>query len=279
MYIHFIDTLYNAIISFSVRVIHAYVYADEKIHTNTKDIDEITISVSKTIEEVSSTQKVQKQSPIHGGVVMYAGNKSTPLYVNPTVAFDSVIGYIPFGSLVMAGTPQGRFCPIMWGEKHGWVLRDDLVDRAVHVYPIFVVGEKNDFDAPNTLHVRTIIGDPFGLGRSEFSLQAGEYILYRLWRLEKKIIWPDIRPRVSGNWHTILKGCSGIYMHITPKTGFLMEYMHTEDDIGCLAYVDAVFSNEMIRISEIQDESGIYNERVLSKDVWKELRPIFIEIV
>ena len=146
----------------------------------------------------------------------------------------------------------------------------------MRVYPEFRIGQENSVDHPNTAHVRAILGDTFSIGRSEFPLQAGEYALYRLWKKGIRIEWPTIRPRVPGLWHKILKGTPKIHVGVTPKAGSIMEYM-LNNDVGHLAYVEAVFPDNTIAISEVNfPDSGIYNERELTKEEWKELRPVFI---
>jgi hypothetical protein len=171
---------------------------------------------------------------------------------------------------------RGRFYRVTWGEYEGWVLREDVVDRAIRVYPDFIIGQENSVDHPNTAHVRTILQDIFGLGRSEFALQSGEYVLYRLWKRGIRLEWPDVRPRVPGLWHKILKGRPGIHIGMTPRVGSIMECM-IDNDMGHLAYVEAVFPDMTITISEVNyPDSGIYNERELQKDAWKEMKPVFI---
>lgn len=272
-----VDTLYDAVIIFSLRIVHAYVYADKEVFI--KEVSKTEIPIFEAIAEVDTTYSEIQKKPYMRGMVMYVESRNVPLYMNPTIEFDSAIACIPFGSLVIAGKPKGRFYPVMWGEKSGWVLRNDLVDRAIHIYPVFTVGQENGVDTQNTIQVRALIGDPFSLSRSEFHLQAGEYVLYRLWRRGKKILWPKIYSRVPGNWHKILKGIQGVHIRMTPKVGSLMEYIN-EEEIGYIAYVDAVFPDETISISEVNNpDLGIYTERTLTKDAWKEFRPVFIEVI
>jgi surface antigen len=51
-----------------------------------------------------------------------------------------------------------------------------------------------------------------------------------------------------------------------------------DNEVGYLAYVEAVFPDDVITISEANfPDAGIYNERSLTKEEWKDLRPIFIQ--
>ena len=210
--------------------------------------------------------------------VMYAGSIDVSLYREPTQAFDGMIARITYGAMVMVLEQKGKFARVAHNGVEGWVLREDLADRAAHVYPDFVIGEKNELDDPNTIRLRAMIGDVFGGARVEYPLQAGEYVVYKLLRKGIEIAWPSVRPRLPGSWHTILKGVTGVHIGITPKTGSVMEYILPEE-IGHVAYVEAVFPDETISISEANyPDSGIYNERVLTREEWRELRPVFIQV-
>lgn len=210
--------------------------------------------------------------------VMYVGSTDVPLYKNPTQEFDTVLATIRYGEMVMTFETKGRYARVAHGDLVGWVLREDLSDRAAFVYPDFTIGEKNELDDPNTIRVRAMIDDLFSASRIEFPLQAGEYVVYRLLRKGIRILWPPVRPRTPGRWHTILKGVTGVHIGVTPKTGSVMEYTLPEE-IGHLAYVEAVFPDQTINISEANfPDCGIYNERVLTRNEWRELKPVFIQI-
>lgn len=231
-------------------------------------------AVSTPVTTIQPRAEVSTQK----NTVMYAQSVRVFVYKNPTIEFDAHIGEIPYGEMVIVLEPRGRFYRIMWNTIEGWVLRDDIADRAVRVYPSFTIGEENSVDHPNTAQVRTILDDIFGIGCSEFPLQAGEYVLYRLWRKGIRLEWPETRPRIPGLWHKILKGSEQVHIGVVPKVGTIMEYM-ISPEIGHLAFVDAVFPDDTIIISEANfPDSGIYNERVLTKEEWKEYKPLFLAI-
>ncbi len=210
--------------------------------------------------------------------VAYVGSARAPLFATPTKEFDTVITMLPYGSMVMVLEEKGRFSKVSDNGIIGWVLRDDLADRAAHVYPEFIVGDANHAGDPNTERLRAVIEDAFHGGEAEMSLQAGEYVLYRLMREGQRINWPPTRPRTPGRWHQILKGAPGVYIGITPKGGSIME--HTlGNDVGHLAYVEAVFPDERITVSEVNNPAdGIYNERTMSKEEWQAQNPVFISV-
>jgi hypothetical protein len=286
IFVSVIDTVYEMIISLLMRGLRAFIPMYEgnitlphhEVHDDGEDVEiSEEVHTFKTIQEILKSE-VQDTSIGAKNMIMYAGGVSIPVYQNPTIEFDAQIATIPYGEMVMMLEPRGRFLKIVHGTTEGWVLKEDVVDRAIRVYPEFRIGEENSVDNPNTAHVRAIVGDVFGLGRSEFALQAGEYILYRLWKKGIRITWPAVRPRVPGLWHKILKGVSNVHMGVTPRVGAIMEYMITEDS-GHLAYVEAVFPDDTITISEVnRTDGGIYNEQELRKEEWKELKPVFIRL-
>ncbi|MCR4286353.1 MAG: hypothetical protein NUW00_05660, partial [Candidatus Kaiserbacteria bacterium] len=73
-------------------------------------------------------------------------------------------------------------------------------------------------------------------------------------------------------------GVPHVHVGVVPKMGSIMEYI-SDADTGHLAFVEAVFPDDTISVSEVNfPDSGIYNERELSKDEWKELKPVFIAV-
>ncbi len=255
-------------------------YEKKQIITN-EDVSHLSVPLDVPVAVPMKSETVKEEKDIFDvgaqkNTVMYAQGIRVPVYANPTIEFDAQIGEIPFGEMIIVLEPRGRFYRIAWNTLEGWVLRDDVADRAIRVYPQFVVGEENSIDHPNTAHVRAILSDVFGLSKSEFPLQSGEYVLYRLWRKGIHVIWPATRPRVPGSWHRILKGSPQVHIGVIPKVGAVMEYL-LSPDVGHLAFVDAIFPDGTITISEAHfPDAGIYNERVLMREEWKDLHPLFL---
>ncbi len=210
--------------------------------------------------------------------VMYVAAAGAPLFIQPAREFDSVLELLPFGELVMALESRGRWIKISFKQHEGWVLREALAPQAASVYPTFVAGEEYHADDQSVVKLRGIIHDEFGAGAAEMPLQAGEYVVYRLFRKNLAITWPSARPRTPGNWHTILRGCLGVHIGIAPKTGAIMEFIR-EDETGHVAYIESVLPDNTITISEVNmPDNGIYNERTLTETEWKDLAPVFIQI-
>lgn len=277
-----IDTAYDMVMKMSTRFVRSLfvLYGITEQASRNVYIQKRTVAVAPPLHHADSPSVVATpHTIIHGKhTVMYALARETSLYKDPTIGFDSRVAIIPYGELVLVMEPQGRFYRVVWEDYEGWVLKDDLADRAGRVYPEFIQGQENSVDHPNTAHVRALINDAFGLGQSEFPLQAGEYVLYRLMRRGIRIEWPEVRPRTPGSWHTILRGLPGVHVGVLPKQGMIIEYTE-ENDIGHLAYVEAVFPDGTITISEANHpHGGIYNERSLSRDTWRSLQPLFIEV-
>lgn len=248
--------------------------------------------ISTPVEEVVSLEEAGPQSFKSIGSVLgsrtddedlshtvaFVASTDAPLFGAPTKAFDTVITTLPYGSMVMVLEEKGRFSNVSQNGIIGWVQRDDLRSRAAHVFPEFVPGVPNEHDDPSTLRVRACIKDAFYGGEIEMPLQAGEYVLYMLTRKNQNINWPPTRPRTPGLWHSILRGVPGVHVSITPKTGSVMEYT-LPNDTGHLAYVEAVFPDDRVSISEVNyPDQGIYSERTLTKEEWQVLNPVFIQV-
>jgi len=213
--------------------------------------------------------------------VMYTSSVATALRSAPGVVGDTVYTVLPYGSMVMVLEVKDMWAQVASGEYVGWVYVDDLEDRAAHVYPSFHGGEENLADDPATLRLRAIIQDEFGAGEMGLPLQAEEYVLYRLYRKEVRIAWPQVRPRTPGTWHEILATTSGVSIATDPKPGSVMEFFVFDEDgkesWGHMAYIEAVFPDESIQIAEANwPDDGRYNERVLVKEEWQALNPTFL---
>lgn len=210
--------------------------------------------------------------------VGYARFPDTYLHALPTRTFDGVIAHVPYGASVQILGTQGKWCNVAYGEIHGWMRRDDITENSIQLKPQFVAGEIYDAEHRTTVQLRTLIDDAFHAAQLSLLLQDVEYVTYVLHEKRKRIPWGTIRPRIAGTWQRLLKGTPGVHIGVNPKQGTVMEYVR-EDNTGHVAYVDSVYPDGGITISEIGCTiEGVYSEQTLDKDERKELRPVFIEI-
>jgi hypothetical protein len=236
----------------------------------------------KTVSEILRTKPIAQTThpadTTSRSMIMYTSNADVPLYTNPTIEFDTQLDTIPYGEMLMVLDAKGRFYKVAWNERIGWILKDDVVDRSAHAYPEFSIGKENLAHDANTIHIRAMLGDMFSATRAELPLQAGEYVSYKLLKKNIRISWPHVRPRTPGRWHQILRGVPNVHIGVMPKVGAIIEYVQ-DDDVGHVAVVESVLPDDTLVLSEANyPDSGRYNERTLTKEEWKELRPVFIEV-
>lgn len=197
--------------------------------------------------------------------------------VEPVQAYDVAIHAVPYGSLVAVVQYQGRWAYVETANGAGWMLKDQLTPHVADVYPSFLSGAVYHAQHPSTVKLRACLQDEFFGGAAGLPLTAAEYVTYRWWQTNRVIAWPSTRPRQPGRWQSLLRGNSSVYLGIVPKTGAVMEW--TGDELGHLAYVEAVFPDERIRLSMVgQTVEGEYTELVLPTAEWRELRPVFIAV-
>ncbi|MBY0538323.1 hypothetical protein K2P47_02905 [Patescibacteria group bacterium] len=233
-----------------------------------------------TVSHTKETEAVVSDSAIlHAPVVMYVCTHSgTPCVHAPQMDFDSVIEILPYGTAVTVIGYQGRFASVNRSNITGWIDKDALTPQKNTVWPSFVSGVTYGVDAPETIMTRTIISDMFGAHELGLPLQAGEYITVRLKSEHRSISWSRKRPRTAGSWATLLRGTLGIHIGVTPKTDTIMEWQ-TEGGEGRLGYVEAVAPDLTITISAVGvEEAGRYTVKTMTEEIWRELRPVFIEV-
>jgi hypothetical protein len=216
---------------------------------------------------------------LHAPVVMYVSVPSgTPCVYAPQMDFDAVIETLPYGTAVTVIGYQGRYASVNRSNITGWVDKDALTPQKNTVWPAFVSGVTYGADTPEVGMTRTLVDDMFGAGQLGLPLQAGEYIAVRLKSEHRHITWSRNRPRVAGAWATLLRGTAGIHIGVSPKTDTIMEWQ-TEGGEGRLGYVEAVAPDLSITISAVGvEEAGRYTVKTMSEEIWREWRPVFIEV-
>lgn len=211
------------------------------------------------------------------GMLYFIGSEDAELHTDPVMAFDVVVCNIPYGEQVRLLKLGGRWGYIRYKDEEGWVLKDVLREQARDVFPVFEEHVFYNAEHEESRKLRLCIHDEFCGDRASLPLTDAEYVTYKLHRKDHVLPWASERPRTPGTWHTQLRGKNGVHVGIVPMTDTIMEY--GVDDVGYVCFVDAVFPDESIKISGIGlHEDGVYSEHMLSKEAWKEFRPIFIEV-
>lgn len=249
--------------------------AEPVMYLEQKESPDLIEGAVATATELHPTDFYEGVTP-QKNTVMYTASIDMPLRSEPTLLRDTVLGTVPYGSMVMVLETKNGWAKVQNGRRSGWIETRDLADRAAYVLPQFTVGEGNAGDDPNTVRLRTMIRDEFSAGLAGLPLQAHEYILYRLYRKDVHVDWPDTRPRTPGKWAEMLANTKGVSVSNMPAEQSVME-MTYEGERGHLAFVEAVFPDGAIQVSEANwPEQGIYNERVLPEAEWQALKPQFI---
>lgn len=212
-------------------------------------------------------------------VVMYVSAALAVCLARPYRDFDSVMAKFPYGTAVTVIGYQDGYAKIFWSHHEGWVKKDDLTPYKMKVWPHFTSGTGYEADDESLKKLRLLIEDTFATSDLYLPLQAGEWVTYRFREQNRHIPWPVTHGRVPGDWLTLLKGVFGIHIGIMPKTDSIMEW-RGEDGIGRVAYVEKVTPGHVITISVAGfTEPGMFEERVIAEAQWREMRPVFIEVL
>lgn len=222
---------------------------------------------------------VKRTGDFFSANVVYVSIPGAFMYALPTRIFDGVLGELPYGAAFEIIGSQGKWLQIEHNQVRGWIHLDDVVRNKSNIEPQFTKGEIYTHDHADTVKLRTMIDDSFYASQFDLSLQDVEFVTYKLSVQNRTIPWPSERPRIAGTWQRILKGVKGVHLGVAPKTDAIMEYINA-DNTGHVAYVEAVYPDGSIFISEIgYPDEGRYEERTLNKKDWIELRPVFIEVI
>jgi hypothetical protein len=212
------------------------------------------------------------------GFTVYVRVFKSFLHILPTRTFDGVIMKLNYEQPLNVINQQGQWLQVKVDDIKGWVHEDDVTDSLSSLLPQFELSQIYDAENITTLTLRILIDDDFFASQIAMPLQDVEYVTYRLSQKNRIIHWSKERPRIAGTWQRLLKGINGIHLGISPKTDSVMEYINA-DDTGHVAYVDSVFPDGSISLSEIgYPTEAMFMKRTLTKDEWKELRPVFIEV-
>ena len=206
--------------------------------------------------------------------------------INPANILDS----LKQGQKVLVLERNDPWFRVQYGNKSGWVHSDYLAPVSVTTsqsvpsvanqsiageLPVFVVGIANLTSDPNTSKLRKIIADVFGNGRGGYPLQCTEYVQYKIAQDGITIRWPADRPRDGGKWAGIFERNKMYKVLTDPKAKCAISFTAglgpVADKTGHIAYVEEVFSDGSIRITEANwPGQGKYNDRKLTKSQWQD---------
>ena len=211
--------------------------------------------------------------------VMYVTVEQAVCVVHPYRDFDTVLAKFPYGTAVTVTGYQGNYAKVFWSHHEGWIHKDNLTPHKVEVWPYFIVDKTYKADDESVKKLRLLITDTFSAGELGLPLQAGEWVVYRLREQNRLIPWPVTHGRLPGDWQSLLKGVPGIHIGIIPKADSIMEW-RGDDGIGRVAYVEKVEVDLTLTVSIAGYEvPGCYEEKVFTEVEWRELRPVFIEVL
>lgn len=237
-----------------------------------------TLPSFSSVAEILHERTQSAETILADDTTYFIGEEDVFLFYEAVFAFDSAICLLPYGSQVSVRKLGGRWAHVRTDIGEGWILKDSLRADRNDVFPVLVDTVTYAHEHPETKKLRRIISDTFYGEQSLLPLTDVEFVTYRLGESGKRIPWSFERPRVSGTWQRLLRGKEGIHITIVPKAGSVMEYTH--EDIGHVAYVESVFPDESIAIASVGlINEGEYTTTVLTHDVWRELRPVFINII
>lgn len=138
------------------------------------------------------------------------------------------------------------------------------------------VGVVYDAQHPATIAIRSQLGTYDQHIVKDGPLTSGEWLIAHL--LQQRASLPALALYMTpvGNWHTTLKGQSGVSVGITPRTQALMEWPESVT-VQKAGLVKTVSPAEAITLGQLSD-SGLYTEATYDRATWLELRPVFTSV-
>jgi hypothetical protein len=203
-----------------------------------------------------------------GMLYVVRDSKGTKLFKEPVQQFDSQLRTLPYGQIVALRRFEGQYAEVLAYGQVGFVHKDALTPQLESIWPTLVSGSVYLADSDVAKIYRQHIDDEFLGDAIGLPLTAEEYVTVRLLRDRLAIAWPPARPRLAGSWHT----------QIAPQPDTIIEWF-LEDEVGRLGYVEAVLPDETLKISAVGVMvPGEYTESIIPAAVWREWRPVFINV-
>lgn len=173
---------------------------------------------------------------------------------------------------------DGPWLRVTKDGHQGWVHADYVSEEDSDSSRVinFIIGQPNPAAGTNTVNVRQLIKDVMGGGQRGDALQCTEYVSFRVKGIGVDINWPVTSGRNGGKWAAIFQKANLYKVLVLPQVNCAMCFtagISTDqkiNDIGHVAFVDQVFGDGSIRISEANwPHDGMYNERIIPKEKWQ----------
>jgi hypothetical protein len=233
------------------------------------------LAVPDTTPPADPESEGERESVVCGDTE-YVSVSSATVQRYPYLAFDSVLAHLPYGTAVSVVRRVGRYAEVVYDGSTGFLELDALTADPAEVFPEFRSDEAYLADDPETVMLRRYIADAFSAAPLALPLQPGELVTYRLALAGRALPWGSARPRLPGQWQSLLRGQRGVSIGVTARTGSVMEY-RDEEGTGYLAYVEAVTPEETLTtVAASADETGVYTKSTIPRAIWREWRPVFI---
>lgn len=209
--------------------------------------------------------------------IMYV-TKATALLTHPVKQYDGCIAELFYGEAVSAANFQGRYVNVQTSKGTGWIDKDHVSKLKTDAWPTWSNGVWYGSEHLVTKQVRKLINDNFFAGSAGLPLQPAEFVSAVLLEDKRSIKWPMATGRTPGRWHQLLRGLLGVHIVVYPVTDSIMEWIDDEG-VGHLAYVREVHPDKTLKIEGIGIlEEEIFESVFLPEALWREWRPIFIEV-
>lgn len=210
------------------------------------------------------------------GYPVYVLTEKTDIFCVPELGFDIKITTVNYGQTLQLIRQKGDYAEVQFMTYHGWVSMANVTDDREQVCPMFRPMYCYDNKNEHTTRLRECIKDEMLGGVLSIALQSAEFVLYKLWENKRQISWNNYRPRIAGAWQTALRGALGVNIGIEPHTGAILECAGSGQS-AFLGYVESVHPDSSIVLHSIgRVKEGEFRAEHLTRDVWKEWRPVFI---
>jgi hypothetical protein len=210
--------------------------------------------------------------------IMYV-QKTTNLLKFPSCEYDSCLAMLQYGLAVSVSKSQDGYLYVQSSKGVGWINKKDVTNEKKDVWPIFSLNTIYGANNIETIKARRLLKDKFLGGMMKVSLLPAEYVTVALLHDNRNINWPQNYGRVPGVWHQLLKGLKGIRITVTPKTDSVIEWTDGSG-VGKLAYVREVFPDSSIKIDGIGIiEDNYFESLYVNEMLWREWKPLFIEVI